>query len=86
MKILKTKAVKLNESSFTDDTDRMTVKELKELLNKYADDLIVEVKGGEGGWSELRVGTLEIETGTNRYGKTYEYTEFNPIATLMVGA
>lgn len=36
----------------------MTVKEVKKLLEKFGDDEIIEITGGESGWGEFL--TIEI--------------------------
>lgn len=64
----------------------MTVKELKNLLNNYDENLLVEVAGGEGAygeWAELRVWQVEDASFFHQDGSISSYKKFKEIAVLM---
>lgn len=66
--------------------NRMTVKELKELLNNYNENDIVEISGGEsayGEYAELNVGKVEIVKHQRVDGSEFEVEDFIVDATIM---
>ncbi len=47
----------------------MTVKEFKEQLKKYPDNMRVVVSGYESGWDDIKIDSLSIRTVFLNYGK-----------------
>ena len=66
--------------------DIMTVKELINILNKFDDNLLVQISGGEGasgGWGELNVGEMRTYQYTNFKGEPFSFKDFFIIENIM---
>lgn len=64
----------------------ITVKELIAILQRFDENLLVKVTGGEdggGSWAELTVGEIKPFEFTDRYGNPAYYPQFSPIETIM---